>query len=84
MRKFQEKPRGDVALINRGFFVTFPQNRWGCYPFGTTTNVRACYIQSINGFQARGFWQPMDKLKGKFYLEKLLEKNTALWKIWED
>jgi glucose-1-phosphate cytidylyltransferase len=35
-------------------------------------------------FKHEGFWQPMDTLRDKYYLEELLETNTAPWKIWED
>jgi glucose-1-phosphate cytidylyltransferase len=36
----------------------------------------------MNAFLHHGFFQPMDTLRDKLYLEELIEKGTAPWKIW--
>jgi glucose-1-phosphate cytidylyltransferase len=85
---FQEKPRGDGALINGGFFVLSPKviNRiendgtiWEQEPLkGLATD------EQLMAFKHEGFWQPMDTLRDKMYLEELLETNKAPWKKWKD
>ena len=35
-------------------------------------------------YKYNGFWQCMDTMKDKMYLEELLEENKAPWKVWED
>ena len=36
----------------------------------------------LNGFKHNGFWQCMDTLRDKNYLENLWQQNNALWKLW--
>ena len=85
--QFQEKPRGDGALINGGFFVLSPKvferiegdnTVWEQGPLKALSKD-----DQLMAFKHEGFWQPMDTLRDKFYLEELLESNTAPWKIWE-
>jgi glucose-1-phosphate cytidylyltransferase len=88
VRQFQEKPRGDGALINGGFFVLSPKVLeridgdacvWEQEPLkGLAKDGQ------LMAFKHEGFWQPMDTLRDKYYLEELLETNSAPWKIWED
>jgi len=35
-------------------------------------------------FKHEGFWQPMDTLRDKYYLEELIKSNKAPWKVWKD
>ena len=35
-------------------------------------------------YKHEGFWQPMDTLRDKKYLQKLWDENNALWKVWKD
>jgi glucose-1-phosphate cytidylyltransferase len=37
----------------------------------------------LMAYQHHGFWQCMDTLRDKLYLEELIEKGTAPWKVWE-
>ena len=86
--QFQEKPRGDGALINGGYFVLSPkvieriegdQTVWEQEPLkGLAKDGQ------LMAFRHEGFWQPMDTLRDKHYLEELLATNSAPWKIWED
>ena len=88
VRQFQEKPRGDGALINGGYFVLSPKvfdriegdaSVWEQEPLKGLASEN-----QLMAFKHEGFWQPMDTLRDKFYLEELLETNKAPWKIWED
>ena len=38
---------------------------------------------NLSGFKHHGFWQPMDTLRDKIYLNKLWEDGNAKWKIWK-
>ena len=84
---FQEKPLGDGAWINGGFFVLSPkvieliegdQSSWEGRPLETIarTGQLECY-------EHRGFWQPMDTLRDKNHLEELWSAGKAPWKTWE-
>ena len=84
---FQEKPPGDGAWINGGFFVLSPKVL--DYIDGNKTSWEAAPLEMIAqqgnlaAFEHRGFWQPMDTLRDKNHLEKLWELNKAPWKCWE-
>jgi glucose-1-phosphate cytidylyltransferase len=83
---FLEKPRGDGNWINGGFFVLKPQ----CMEFidddlsvweGEPLN-RLVEEQQLAAYAHTGFWQAMDTLRDKYYLEKLWASGEAPWKIW--
>lgn len=83
---FREKPAGDGGRINGGFFVADPsvldlvedaQSVWEQRP------LMALAAQGeLHAYQHDGFWQPMDTLRDKLYLESLWEKGSAPWKMW--
>jgi len=84
---FQEKPQGDNAWINGGFFVLEPQifnyiegdeTWWEREPM-----ERLAREGQMSGFLHRGFWHPMDTLRDKNHLEQLWQSGRAPWKIWE-
>lgn len=84
---FDEKPRGDGALINGGYFVVSPkcveliegdQTSWE-----ETTLSQLAQDGELNSFRHNGFWQPMDTLREKNRLERLWQSGEAPWKIWE-
>lgn len=84
---FQEKPHGDGAWINGGFFVLSPKvldyiqegdaTIWEQKPMQTlaTDSQMACYFH-------QGFWQPMDTLRDKTLLNDLWEQGRAPWRVW--
>lgn len=83
---FQEKPRGDGNMINGGFFVLEPSVidlisgdscTWEDQPLKTLAKTN-----ELSAFLHNGFWQPMDMLKDKKFLEKLWESDNAPWKCW--
>ena len=84
---FREKPKGDGGMINGGFFVLSPrvidliandQTSWEREPLEQLADA-----QQLNAFPHDGFWQPMDTLRDKNYLEELWSSGKAPWKVWE-
>jgi len=84
--RFTEKPKGDGALINGGFFVLSPKvlSRvsgddcvWEQEPLKGLANDN-----NLAAFIHDGFWQPMDTLRDKVYLQELWSKGKAPWKVW--
>lgn len=84
--RFMEKPRGDNARINGGFFVLNPSvldriegdaTPWEARPLESLANDG-----QLHAFQHDGFWQPMDTMREKQQLEALWESGRAPWKVW--
>jgi glucose-1-phosphate cytidylyltransferase len=84
--EFREKPVGDGAWINGGFFVLSP--RVGDYLEGDGTIWEREPLQrlaadgELSSFRHTGFWQPMDTLREKTQLEQLWADGLARWKVW--
>lgn len=83
---FREKPKGDGAMINGGFFVLSPevlslveddQSVWEREPLETLAQGG-----QLAAFEHTGFWQPMDTLRDKTYLDELWASGKAPWKVW--
>jgi len=86
VRSFKEKPKGDGAMINGGFFVLSPEvldlikddaTVWEKEPLETLARQ-----DQLAAYQHTGFWQPMDTLRDKTYLEELWAGGNAPWKVW--
>ena len=86
VKNFMEKPKGDGGMINGGFFVLSPevidyidgdQTIWEREPL-----ERLAREGELAGFQHDGFWQPMDTLRDRTYLEELWVSGQAPWKVW--
>lgn len=83
---FREKPEGDGAYINGGFFVVEPD----AIDYITDDTVmwehaplqKIAHDGQLSAFRHNGFWQPMDTLRDKNYLEKLWHSGEAPWKVW--
>ncbi|WP_018403789.1 glucose-1-phosphate cytidylyltransferase [Marinobacter gelidimuriae] len=84
---FKEKPKGDGAMINGGFFVLTPKvldylkddsSVWEQGPL-----MKLAEDGDLMAYQHQGFWQPMDTLRDKHLLEELWESGKAPWKNWE-
>jgi glucose-1-phosphate cytidylyltransferase len=87
VRGFQEKPPGDGAWINGGFFVLNPSvidliKGDSCSWEAEALKTLAAADQ-LEAFEHRGFWQPMDTLRDKTHLENLWSRGQAPWKLWE-
>lgn len=84
---FKEKPKGDGAMINGGFFVLSPDVLkyvtagddvvWEQQPL-----MQLAEDGQLMAFEHHGFWQPMDTLRDKHHLEELWASGKAPWKTW--
>jgi len=86
VNKFKEKPKGDGAMINGGFFVLSPKVLarisddtciWEQEPL-----TGLAEDGELMAYEHHGFWQPMDTLHDKMTLEKLWKEKKAPWKMW--
>jgi glucose-1-phosphate cytidylyltransferase len=84
---FNEKPRGDGAAINGGFFVLSPQcieliegdqTSWEEEPL-----VKLAEVNQLRAYTHDGFWQPMDTLRDRNRLERAWQSGAAPWKVWD-
>ncbi len=84
---FQEKPPGDGAWINGGFFILNPnvieyiEN--DLVPWEGKPLEAIAADGQLECYEHRGFWQPMDTLRDKAYLEELWSSGKAPWKSWK-
>lgn len=87
VRSFKEKPKGDGAMINGGFFVLSPSvldyisddsSVWEGAPLEALAKDG-----QLAAYQHSGFWQPMDTLRDKNLLEELWASGKAPWKVWK-
>ncbi|RRV12937.1 glucose-1-phosphate cytidylyltransferase [Stutzerimonas xanthomarina] len=83
---FKEKPKGDGAMINGGFFVLTPKvldyltddsTVWEQEPL-----MQLAEEGQLMAYEHHGFWQPMDTLRDKTHLEELWQSGNAPWKTW--
>ena len=83
---FVEKPGGDGAWINGGFFVLSPRclglidgdaTSWEKEPVSAMAAAG-----ELKAFEHRGFWHAMDTLRDKNQLEELWASRQAPWKVW--
>ena len=83
---FKEKPQGDRAWINGGFFVLEPEvleyiegdsTIWEREPM-----EKLAHDEMLSAYKHYGFWQPMDTLRDKMVLEELWQSEKAPWKVW--
>lgn len=84
---FREKPQGDGAWVNGGFFVIEPgvmdyiENDATVWEQEPLKNL--AHEGMLSAYKHYGFWQPMDTLRDKMYLEELWDSGNAPWKIWK-
>ena len=84
---FREKPPGDGARINGGFFVLSP----GVFDYIDGDDIawerepveRLAAEGQLAAYLHDGFWQPMDHLRDKLALEELWKSGAAPWKVWK-
>ncbi|MDQ3280018.1 MAG: glucose-1-phosphate cytidylyltransferase [Acidobacteriota bacterium] len=86
IRSFTEKPAGDGAWINGGFFVLEPQvfdyldgddTVWEREPLEALARAG-----QLAAYRHAGFWQAMDTMRDKNLLEELWSSGRAPWKVW--
>ncbi|MFZ0160059.1 MAG: glucose-1-phosphate cytidylyltransferase [Kineosporiaceae bacterium] len=88
IRHFHEKPVGDGAWINGGYFVLEPEvldyidgdhTVWEQEPLRELAKDG-----QLSAFRHLGFWQPMDTVRDRDVLERHWAEGTAPWKVWDD
>jgi glucose-1-phosphate cytidylyltransferase len=86
VENFVEKPQGDGAWINGGFFILNPKvidyipsddEPWERLPLQTLAREG-----ELASYRHPDFWQPMDTLRDKMFLEELWSSGKAPWKVW--
>lgn len=86
INSFHEKPSGDGAWVNGGYFVLEPEvidfiegddTTWEQEPLGKLAS-----LNQLSAYKHDGFWQPMDTLRDKNYLDNLWKSGSAPWKVW--
>ncbi len=83
---FREKTKGDSAWINGGFFILEPGVM--DYISDDTTVLEQEPLKNLahegmlSAYKYNGFWQSMDTLRDKMYLEELWNSCKAPWKVW--
>jgi len=84
---FHEKPKGDGAWINAGFFVCQPE----VFDFITSGDKTIFEREPLENlakdsqlytYKHRGFWKPMDNMRDKTQLEEMIDSNKAPWIKW--
>ena len=87
VESFQEKPEGDNAWINGGFFALEKESIEIIEGDKTSWEIdvlpKLAEAGQLNTYKHEGFWQPMDTLRDKNRLQELWENNKAAWKLWE-
>jgi glucose-1-phosphate cytidylyltransferase len=88
VNEFTEKPKGDNAYVNGGFFVLSKeviglikddQTLWEREPLENLSKNK-----QLIAYKHDGFWQPMDTLRERNYLESLWLSGNAPWKLWNE
>lgn len=86
VESFEEKPRGDGAWMNGGFFVLSPAV--GRYLSGDDTVWEQAPLQGLAAdgelacYRHEGFWHPMDTLRDRNELEQMWASGDAPWRAW--
>jgi glucose-1-phosphate cytidylyltransferase len=87
IESFSEKPKGDGAWINGGYFVLEPDvfeyiagdaTTWEQDPLN-----KLAHEGQLSAYKYPGFWQNMDTLRDKNLLEGMWQSGKAPWKIWK-
>ena len=83
---FEEKPHGEGAWINGGFFVLSPKvidmiagdaTVWEREPMESLA-----HDGQLSAYLHSGFWHAMDTLRDRNHLEELWQSGKAPWKVW--
>jgi len=86
VNKFVEKPAGDNSWINGGFMVcenaVLDLIDKDDTIFEQSVLTTLAHTGQLSAYKHGGFWQCMDTLRDKIYLNKLWESKKAPWKVW--
>lgn len=87
VKSFEEKPKDKLGKINAGFFVLSPKvidlidddsTVWEQGPLSTLA-----LNNELMAYEHDGFFQPMDTLRDKNYIQDLWDSGNAPWKVWK-
>jgi len=87
VESFKEKPDGDNAWINGGFFIMEP----GVFDYLTDGDAtilerkpleRLAETGQLNAYKHYGFWRPMDTLRDKNEITGMWAEKKAPWALW--
>ncbi|VVS90866.1 glucose-1-phosphate cytidylyltransferase [Desulfoluna spongiiphila] len=87
VKTFSEKPKGDGAWINGGFFVIEPEVFK--YIDGDDTIFEKGPLETLtsdgqlSAFKQDIYWKPMDTLRDKLELESIWSSDSVPWKLWK-
>lgn len=85
--RMTEKPLGDGAWINGGFFVlspgVFDRIEGDSTPWEAGPMTRLAEEDQLRAWRHTQFWHPMDTLRDRLYLEDLWNTGRAPWRVWE-
>lgn len=88
VKNFHEKPQGDGAWINGGFFVleagVIDYIDSDSEPWEQAPLQRLAHEGQLGVYRHDGFWHPMDTLRDRHVLEDLWASGEAPWKVWSD
>jgi glucose-1-phosphate cytidylyltransferase len=88
VRGFKEKPEDRSDLVSGGFFVLSPkvldyfQDDTTIFERGPMEKLVA--NGQLSAYRHRGFWQPMDTLRDKNFLEGLWASGNPPWRVWSE
>jgi glucose-1-phosphate cytidylyltransferase len=86
VKRFREKPKGDSAWVNGGFFVLEPEifdyidgdsTTWESEPM-----ERLAQDGKMSAYQHHNYWQSMDSLRDKEVLEEVWKSGNPPWRKW--
>ncbi len=84
--QFREKPKGDGAWINGGYFVLEPDVFRYVHDDSTVWEVeplkQLAHDGQLSAYKHPGFWQSMDSLRDKNVIEELWQSGNPPWKVW--
>jgi glucose-1-phosphate cytidylyltransferase len=84
--RFTEKPPGDNAFINGGYFVLNPsvltRIEGDATPWEGEPLMGLARDRQLRAFRHLGFWHAMDTLRDKTHLDELWASGEAPWKTW--
>ncbi len=87
VHKFNEKSKEDADWINGGFFVAEPEifklldndeTVWEKEPLNSLVKDKKLFA-----YKHYGFWQSIETLKDKNFIEELVSRNHKPWMVWE-
>jgi glucose-1-phosphate cytidylyltransferase len=86
--QFKEKPQSGEGWINGGYFVMEPEVfdylEGDQTVLETTPMEKLVADNQLMAYKHEGFWQCMDTIRDRQYLEEEWAAGRARWKIWKD